>query len=1029
MWPLRALYLLLCVGALAFPAWGAAPGAGPGGRSGLPARAARAAGVDTGRRLDVNRISLSVTNVGALGSPTDYTYPGALNYPKGSGQWALFAGGLRLGGRVGGQTRVTVAYYESEFGPGAMVAGVADDPGWSVYRVYKVSRWTGHPADSAHVERSAAERTTGSSLDSIVHHGWSEYMAGAVPYGAPWRLYRLPNPDTADPADSVDVPGPDVLGDQMLWCVFNDADPYLHTVNGGMSAPLGIEVRQTTFAYDRPGPLGSAAFIRYQLFNRGSNTITEMRTTMWGDFDIGGSHDDLAGCMESRSLGYMRNVERPDVVYGNAAPALGFDLVSEHDSAVLGRRTGMDAFVMYRDDSVEPLTAQQSFHVMQGLNQDGTPITDPTTGQTTTFMVTGDPVSGSGWLDEFPADQRIHCSSGPWSLAPGDSLTFWVALVVGQAETQTGSVATLRCADDYVQSVFDAGFVEPFPAPPACDVPPANCPRSSDWWGREVAAGTAFTPAEWLAIAHHADSTSVVFDFAPGSIADYRAALTGPWPTARDSAQREYLALLSNVAADVLGLVPDDGELARLSRGTWLVIPPLVPGSVATMIQDQPDSIRLFDAHYQIGESSYGRAYTGVEAGLSQFFGGAGTGWESFGGTLNPGTMPDSFATVELRFSYTATQKAYRYFRLEQADGTPPAGGRAYPYGGYHAVNLQAWDMVHNRQLDLAFVERMVTDAGGTYRPLSQQPSAQDSTWDPSTDSTGDYEQLFVLNRPYSPTPKPAIAANGALLNGSLPLLYELWARRRSTVPIVGDGDGFRFLFGYPPTGSAERLFQWLEPRPLSDTSVVSQYRAFAAHAADVNRGLGIGAVCGDAVPVAGALIEARTEGGYVTLRWQLAMPASAARLESRSQYGAWLDQGPASLEGGQVTARDYLYNDAGPRWYRLAIAAPIGLARTDSVSLVAGEAPPPLALVAVWPNPSVDGQPRMEFTLPERGTVRLEVYDLAGRRVSERELPGMDAGTQYVEVAPGARLRPGVYFVRLQFGNERRTSRFVVLE
>lgn len=1021
-----ALCLAFAVSALVPVAWGAPPRARLGAeRIAQPLGTVRSLTVDAGRHIDINLVDMPVTNVGPFGWDLDAR---SLVYPKGSGRTALFAAGLWVGGRVGGEPRVTVADYASEYGPGAMVGNAADDPARPAYRVYKVARWTGSPTDSAHVERTAAERAADPQLDSLAHHSWSEYMAGAAPHGAPWRLYRLPNTATADPSDSVDVPGPDVLGDQMLWCVFNDADPALHTYYGDASAPLGIEVRQTVFAYDRPGPLGSTVFLRYQLRNRSNDTIAEMRTSVFGDFDIGGTHDDLAGCMESRSLGYMYNSRNADYVYGPAAPALGFDLLAEHYSPILGRNTGMDSFIRYVDDSAQPGSGVEAFNAMLGLQHDGTPIVDPTSGQATTFMVTGDPVSGSGWLDGPSSDRRILCTSGPWTLAPGDSLTLWVALVIGQADTPTGSVAALGCADDYIQSVFDAGFTEPFLAPPVCFLPPVNCPRSSNWWAEQCAAGGGFSAPEWLAIARWADSTSAVFAFAdPQSSAEHCSILSGPWPTARDSAKREYLALLSNVAAGELGLIPGDGAPVRLSRGTELLVPPLLPTLVAQLIQDRPDSIRLMDARYENRVLDHPRAYDGVNVGLPFFSGGAGTGWDFFGGTLDSSSIPDSFATVELRFSGTATQRAYRFFRLEQAGGSAPAIGRGYHYGGFRTVNLQAWDVAHNQQLDIAFVERMVTDADGTYLPPAQQPASQDSTWSPTAEPLGGREYLFVLRRPYSDTPKPSITIDGALANNTLPLLYTLWARLRDASAVVDDGDLFRFVFGYPPTVSAERLLDWLEPLALSDTLVAGQYRAFAAGVADVNRGLGIGAVCGDPTPVAGALIEARTDQGYVTLRWLLNMPATAARLEVRNEWGVWLDWGPAQVEGRIVTATGFFYDDgSGRQWYRLAIAAPIGLARTDSVSITTAF-PTALSLVGVWPNPSVDGRPRVEFVLPEAGTVRIEVYDLTGRRVAEREA-GMDAGTQFIEIAPGSRLRAGVYFVRLRFGSEQRTARLVVV-
>src|SRR5439155_15393781 len=109
------------------------------------------------------------------------------------------------------------------------------------------------------------------TLDPLAHDGWSEYLAGAAPYGAPVRLWRLPNTSTPNPSDSVDVPGPDVTGDQMLWSVFNDADPSLHTNDIGASVPFGIEVQQSVFGFDRTDALGDVVFVRDVMINKAGN--------------------------------------------------------------------------------------------------------------------------------------------------------------------------------------------------------------------------------------------------------------------------------------------------------------------------------------------------------------------------------------------------------------------------------------------------------------------------------------------------------------------------------------------------------------------------------------------------------------------------------------------------------------------------------------------------------------------------------------------------------------------------------------
>jgi len=65
-------------------------------------------------------------------------------------------------------------------------------------------------------------------------------------------------------------------------------------------------------------------------------------------------------------------------------------------------------------------------------------------------------------------------------------------------------------------------------------------------------------------------------------------------------------------------------------------------------------------------------------------------------------------------------------------------------------------------------------------------------------------------------------------------------------------------------------------------------------------------------------------------------------------------------------------------------------------------------------------------FTLPSAAPARLEAFDLAGRRVADRDVSG--AGLHSVELAPAGTLRGGVYFLRLTQGGARATARAVVL-
>ena len=183
--------------------------------------------LDVGEYINANKLLMFTTNVGAfakdywalLGKTDGLYYPYVSVESIEDGlltRTLLYSSGLWVGGRVNAETRVAVAEYSHEYGPGPMTAGGSYQP-WAfedpAFRVYKLHK---------------------DSLESNPNQDYLEWPAGQ---GAP-----------------VDGAGqPDMLGDQMLWMVFNDADPVLHDNRCGGTAPLGIEVRQRIWAVDEDG--------------------------------------------------------------------------------------------------------------------------------------------------------------------------------------------------------------------------------------------------------------------------------------------------------------------------------------------------------------------------------------------------------------------------------------------------------------------------------------------------------------------------------------------------------------------------------------------------------------------------------------------------------------------------------------------------------------------------------------------------------------------------------------------------------
>jgi len=150
--------------------------------------------VDNITYINANNILMFVTNHGNFGwdiadvfgwdAGTFYPYVNNDSILNGSlRNFVLYTAGLWLGGQVNGQTRVAVAEYSDEYVPGPMADSSfqPDNPSFKVYKLY---------------------------ADSLESNPNSDYLNWPADQGAP-----------------VDEMGrPLMLGDQMLWTVFNDAD-------------------------------------------------------------------------------------------------------------------------------------------------------------------------------------------------------------------------------------------------------------------------------------------------------------------------------------------------------------------------------------------------------------------------------------------------------------------------------------------------------------------------------------------------------------------------------------------------------------------------------------------------------------------------------------------------------------------------------------------------------------------------------------------------------------------------------------
>jgi hypothetical protein len=184
----------------------------------------------------------------------------------------------------------------------------------------------------------------------------------------------------------------------------------------------------------------------------------------------------------------------------------------------------------------------------------------------------------------------------------------------------------------------------------------------------------------------------------------------------------------------------------------------------------------------------------------------------------------------------------------------------------------------------------------------------------------------------------------------------------------------------------------------------------------------------GGPTPVTVSLVSAEAEPGVVRLAWYAPQGGGiTASVERRSETSEWLRLGsPEITSDGTVRFEDRTVAPGGRYAYRLGYSDDTGVAYTAETWVDVPSAHR-FALRGLSPNPSSgDALVSLTLTGPERAT--LEVYDIGGRRVTEREIGSLGEGSHAVRLSERGHLVAGVYTIRLQQGVRVATTRAVVV-
>ena len=147
----------------------------------------------------------------------------------------------------------------------------------------------------------------------------------------------------------------------------------------------------------------------------------------------------------------------------------------------------------------------------------------------------------------------------------------------------------------------------------------------------------------------------------------------------------------------------------------------------------------------------------------------------------------------------------------------------------------------------------------------------------------------------------------------------------------------------------------------------------------------------------------------------------------------AWSRVGFVSGAGTSTSPKDYLFLDrnvpSGRYGYRIKQVDHSGSTSYFTAAEVEiGLAPKELSLGSNYPNP-FNPSTTIEFTLPENGKARLKVFDMIGQEVATLFDQNAEAGRLYQATFSASTLPSGLYFYRLNFGDQSIVRRMALVK
>ncbi len=378
---------------------------------------------DSTAYLDINQVKALIGS-GGMNFCKLPAYTAAYEYPASSGHTTIFSSTLWIGGKSNDSLYLAAERYRQngrDYNPGPVMDTnfyTAELPNWN--KVWKINK--------ADIDYHIAHWSDGGYTVPASIANWP--AMGNTAHGM--NYFQAPFQDVDSDFFYNPAAGdyPLIRGDQAIYFIFNDSARG-HFDSGGKC--MGVEVHGMAYAYNSNPELQKAVFVNYLFYNRSNRTYDSLYIGNFTDVDLGYCCDDFVGCDSSLSTFYVYNGQLTDAQYGSNPPVQTITMLGKPMTSFVYFNNAMPGWTAAMTD---PSNAKEYYSYMKGFWKDGKHFiyggngypNAPEDTILTNYMFPGYPNDSLQWNEvnagDAPSDRRGLGVSGPYTLAPGDYISF-----------------------------------------------------------------------------------------------------------------------------------------------------------------------------------------------------------------------------------------------------------------------------------------------------------------------------------------------------------------------------------------------------------------------------------------------------------------------------------------------------------------------------------------------------------------------------------------------------------------------------